>query len=134
MPGNVELTYRSECSRAGQNFQVWIWSSFTGTLLRAASRSKHADGTRCANDHPMRHSILVCAALALFSGLALAEDWTGRLLDASCYDQNKTAKPCDATSTTTAFVLDVNGKIYKLDATGNAKAAEAIKSRADRAE
>jgi hypothetical protein len=80
----------------------------------------------------MRQSILLSAALVLFSGLAFAEDWTGRLLDASCYDQNKTAKPCDATSSTTSFVLDVNGKIYKLDAAGNSKAVDAIKSRADR--
>lgn len=80
----------------------------------------------------MRQLYLVCAALAVFTGLAMAEDWTGRLLDASCYDQNKTAKPCDATSSTTSFVLDVNGKIYKLDAAGNSKAVDAIKNRADR--
>ncbi len=63
----------------------------------------------------------------------MAEDWTGRLLDASCYDQNKTSKPCDATGSTTSFMLDVNGKVYKLDAAGNSKAVDAIKSRADRA-
>lgn len=80
----------------------------------------------------MRQSILLCAVFALFSGLALAEDWTGKLLDASCYDQNKTAKPCDATASTTAFLLDVNGKVYKLDAAGNSKAVDAIKNRADR--
>jgi hypothetical protein len=82
----------------------------------------------------MRSLCSFCGIVAVFAGLAMAEDWTGKLMDAACYDQNKTAKPCDATSTTTQFVFDVNGKIYKLDATGNAKAAEAIKSRADRAE
>ena len=65
------------------------------------------------------------------AGLALAEDWTGRLVDASCHAQDKT-KPCDATSSTTSFLLDVNGKTYKLDAAGNSKAADAIKNRADR--
>jgi hypothetical protein len=80
----------------------------------------------------MRQLYLV-AALAAFSGLAFAEDWTGRLLDSSCYAQNKTAKPCDATSSTTAFLIDVNGKVYKLDAAGNAKALDALKNRADRA-
>jgi len=80
----------------------------------------------------MRQIYLV-AALAAFSGLAVAEDWTGRLLDSSCYDQNKTAKPCDATSSTTSFLLDVKGKVYKLDASGNAKAVDALKNRADRA-
>ena len=64
--------------------------------------------------------------------MAVAADWNGRLLDATCYAQNKTAKPCDATASTTSFMFDVNGKVYKLDAAGNAKAADAIKNRADR--
>jgi hypothetical protein len=64
--------------------------------------------------------------------MALAADMNGRLLDSTCYAQNKTAKPCDATSSSTSFMLDVNGKVYKLDAAGNAKAAAAIKNRADR--
>src|SRR4051794_38363904 len=80
----------------------------------------------------MRQLYLLGAALAAFTGLGLAEDLTGRLIDSSCYDQNKTAKPCDATGSTTAFMLDVNGKVYKLDAAGNAKAVDALKSRADR--
>jgi len=62
----------------------------------------------------------------------MAEDWTGKLMDASCYDQNKTAKPCDATASTTSFILDVNGKIYRLDSAGNAKAVDALRSHADR--
>jgi hypothetical protein len=39
---------------------------------------------------------------------------------------------CDATGTTTAFALAASGKIFKFDDAGNAKAAEALKSRADR--
>jgi hypothetical protein len=69
----------------------------------------------------------------MFAGFALAEDWTGRLIDASCYAQNKTAKPCDVSSSTTSFLFDVSGKVYKLDSAGSAKAADAIKNRADRA-
>jgi len=80
----------------------------------------------------MRKLYLLCASIFVFSGLALAEDWTGRLVDASCYAQNTTAKPCDASASTTSFMLDVAGKVYKLDAAGNAKAATAIKNRADR--
>jgi hypothetical protein len=80
----------------------------------------------------MRKLYLLCASISLTAGLALAEDWTGRLIDASCYAQNKTAKPCDASASTASFLLDVNGKVYKLDAAGNAKAAAAIKNRADR--
>ena len=80
----------------------------------------------------MRKLYLLGASFCLSTGLALAADWNGRLLDATCYAQNKTAKPCDATSSTTSFMFDVNGKVYKLDAAGNAKAADALKNRADR--
>jgi hypothetical protein len=78
-----------------------------------------------------RLTILLAMVLA-FTGLALAENFTGKLLDAACYDQEKGAKPCDATAATTTFAVNVSGKVYKLDDGGNAKAAEAIKSRADR--
>ena len=78
-----------------------------------------------------RLTILLAMALA-FTGLALADNWTGKLLDAACYDQAKGAKPCDATATTTTFAVNVSGRVFKLDDAGNAKAAEAIKSRADR--
>src|SRR5258707_15647159 len=84
-------------------------------------------------DNIMRRLTILFALVAAFMGLALAENWTGKLLDAACYDQEKGAKPCDATSTTAAFAVNVSGKVYKLDEAGNAKAAEAIKSRADRA-
>jgi hypothetical protein len=70
----------------------------------------------------------------VFSILAFAENFSGRLLDASCYDQQKTAAMCDATSKTTAFALEANGAVYKLDGGGNTKAATAIKSRADRSD
>jgi len=66
--------------------------------------------------------------------LALAENFSGRLLDESCYDKQKTAAGCDATSKTTSFSLDANGAVYKLDRAGNSKAATAIKSRADRSD
>jgi hypothetical protein len=80
----------------------------------------------------MRKLYLLCASISVTAGLALAEDWTGRLIDASCYAENKTAKPCDASGSTTSFLLDVNGKVYKLDAAGNSKATDALKNRADR--
>ena len=80
----------------------------------------------------MRKLYLLGASFCLSTGLTFAADWNGRLLDATCYAQNKTAKPCDATSSTTSFMFDVNGKVYKLDAAGNAKAADDLKNRADR--
>ena len=76
--------------------------------------------------------LTLTALIAVFSALALAETWTGRLIDSSCYEQHKSAMNCDANSATTAFALDVAGKIFTLDQTGNTKAAEALKSRADR--
>jgi len=82
----------------------------------------------------MRKLSLLCGLAAVFCVMALAENWTGKLMDAPCYDQHKTAKQCDATTSTTSFVFEVGGKIYKLDAAGNTKAAEAIRNRAERAE
>jgi hypothetical protein len=80
----------------------------------------------------MRRLLTIFGALALFSALALAESWTGQLLDASCYDQNKTAKGCDATGSSSTFAIAVSGKVYRLDDTGNSKAGEAIRNRANR--
>jgi hypothetical protein len=80
----------------------------------------------------MRRLLTVFGMLGVFSALALAESWTGPLLDASCYQQNKSAKGCDATSSSSAFAIAVSGKVYRLDDTGNTKAAEALKNRASR--
>jgi hypothetical protein len=66
--------------------------------------------------------------------LALADSWSGKLLDASCYDQQKKAAGCDASSKTTAFGIDVSGTFYKLDRAGNTKATAALKNRADRSD
>lgn len=72
--------------------------------------------------------------------MALADDWTGKLLDASCYDrqaqqknpQQESPDACMATSQTNQFALQASGHVYKLDAAGNAKAMTALKNRADR--
>jgi len=63
---------------------------------------------------------------------AFADDWSGKLIDATCSDQQQHEKTvsCDATAQTTVFALDVTGKIFKLDAGGNQKAATALKFRA----
>jgi hypothetical protein len=81
----------------------------------------------------MRRVLLVAAFSAVFSMLALAESWSGKLLDGSCYEHQKKVAACDATSATTAFALEASGTVYKLDAAGNSKASEALKNRADRA-
>jgi len=66
------------------------------------------------------------------AALALAETWTGRLVDASCVDQQKAVTACDPTSSTTTFAIVVSGQGYKFDEAGNTKAMDALKGRADR--
>jgi hypothetical protein len=87
----------------------------------------------CKRKRNMRRILTLCAVVAVFTTLALAESWTGKLVDASCAaDQQKAATTCDPTSSTTTFALVASGKIFNLDDAGNTKAAEAIKNRADR--
>lgn len=72
------------------------------------------------------------ACVTVFAGLCLAETFTGKLIDASCAEQQQSANACTPTASTTAYAIDVGGKMYKLDEEGNAKAADALKNRADR--
>lgn len=81
----------------------------------------------------MRKILSLLAFSSVFTMLAFADDFSGKLIDANCYSQQKKAATCQATSTTATFALDVSGKVYTLDAGGNAKAATAMKNRADRA-
>ena len=78
----------------------------------------------------MRKILTLGAFVAILSGLALAETYNGRLLDASCLEQQKNA--CDPTNTTVSFAMFLGGKVYRLDDAGNSKAVEALKNRADR--
>ena len=80
----------------------------------------------------MRRFVSTAALLGAFSMVALAESYSGKLLDASCYDQQKKASACDATSTTASFAIEAGGTVYKLDSAGNSKASAALKNRADR--
>jgi hypothetical protein len=76
----------------------------------------------------MRSIVKLAALTAICAAFACAESWSGRLLDASCVDQQKAAT-CDPTTATVAFAINVSGKVYKLDDVGNAKAVEAMKAR-----
>lgn len=83
----------------------------------------------------MRRILTLCAFVSIFTALAMAETWTGRLMDANCIDQQQKgagANACDPTSATTSFAIVVSGQTYKFDDAGNAKAADALKTRADR--
>lgn len=96
----------------------------------------------------MRFPILV-TTLCLAGGLASAATFTGRLMDADCYNQNRVAtneeghktyhsitKTCAPTSSTTSFAVRVTGNPYeeylgttiKLDDSGNTQAASEIES------
>ncbi len=82
----------------------------------------------------MRRIVSLIALGSAFSILGFAGNWSGNLLDATCYVAQKTAGSCMATSKTTAFaIIDNTGKFYKLDEKGNSLAASALKNRADRA-
>jgi len=80
----------------------------------------------------MRQLLALIALATGCVGVACAASFSGLLLDAGCYDQQKNAQACIANDNTIAFMLSVNGKVYQLDDTGNTKAAEAMKNRANR--
>jgi len=80
----------------------------------------------------MRKAFLALALSSAIPMVALAASWSGKLVDASCYEKQKSSVSCDPTSKTTAFGIDVSGMYYKLDRTGNSKAMSALKDRADR--
>jgi hypothetical protein len=85
------------------------------------------------------------SVLCLGSLLCLAETWSGKVVDAACKDQaaaapapapapeaqpsSPVANACDPTASTVAFGIQLpDGKVLKLDSTGNTKAAEAMKN------
>ena len=80
----------------------------------------------------MRKLVSVCGLLIVSSSLAFADDWQGRLVDASCYQQQKSSTACDPSSASTSFILFAADTPYALDGAGNQKAAAALKTRADR--
>lgn len=90
----------------------------------------------------MKKTLTLLGCTAAFSAFSMAADWSGTLVDHSCFerqnqqlkDEAKAADACAATGTSSSFGLAVGGKVYKLDAASNSKAAAALNSRADRTE
>ena len=88
----------------------------------------------------MKTLLLAAGSMILASTLACAESFTGTLVDQNCVQQQEKQQPqqpmsCTPTAATTSFAVTVQGKNYKLDDSGNKKAAEAFKkynSSADR--
>ena len=74
----------------------------------------------------MKRTAKFFVLLGVFSVLAFAESWNGRLVDAKCYEQSKSATTCDPTSSTTMFALMVSDKPFTLDETGNTKASDRL--------
>jgi hypothetical protein len=69
----------------------------------------------------------------LAAGLGLAETWTGKLVDATCAAKGESSAPhanqCAPTRSTKSFGIELpDGRVYKLDASGNTKASEAMKT------
>src|ERR1019366_7637330 len=80
-----------------------VWSTECSIIRKRHSRrvvSNPKGGTK-----GMRRSAKLFALLGVFSVLALAESWQGRLVDARCFEQSKSATTCDPTSSTTTFAL-----------------------------
>jgi hypothetical protein len=77
--------------------------------------------------------------LCLAAAFSYADSWTGKLIDAPCHDRSlqpgqskSSAESCVATTTTTSFAIETSdGKVYKLDASGNAKAASVLRGNPD---
>jgi 3-deoxy-D-arabino-heptulosonate 7-phosphate (DAHP) synthase len=81
-------------------------------------------------------------ALGVFAAMGYAESWTGKLIDAACHErsqqnpadskQKSELAACDASASTTSFAIETSdGKVYKLDASGNAKASTALRGNPD---
>ncbi len=77
-------------------------------------------------------SILIAALLT--AAVGLADSWNGKLVDQSCMERQQSGgastqpdqqNACAPSRTTTVFGVEMaDGRVLRLDSTGNAKAAE----------
>jgi hypothetical protein len=71
----------------------------------------------------MRKIMTVCAMLGAFSVLSLARPagntWSGTLVDRSCYQHKGVVSACAAKPTSSSYLLDSKGTMYKLDSATN---------------
>ena len=74
--------------------------------------------------------------LSLGAGMAYAENWTGKVLDATCYDAQKAttkshedlARACAPTVSTTEFAFQTSsGKVYRVG-TGSSELAADVRN------
>ena len=80
----------------------------------------------------MKILLMIGTVLCFGSSICFAESWTGKLVDSACVDrqggnppQQKTQNTCAPSRSTTNFaVRTADGRVLRLDSTGNVKAAE----------
>lgn len=81
----------------------------------------------------MQRTLTLIGLATIWTALAFGETFSGQLVDASCTaSKQQDQAACAPTSSTTVFAVNSGGKIYKLDNSGNSKAVDALKNRADR--
>ena len=80
----------------------------------------------------MRKLLTIGAMFAGLSGLAMAESWSGMLLDQGCAHHKDSTKSCIAKPSSAGYVLDVNGQQYKFDTKSNDMVRRVLESRRDR--
>jgi hypothetical protein len=110
-------------------------------MLAAGLLLRDRAGLPAQGDFQMKTIAKAVSVLCLGSVLCLAETWSGKVVDAACKDQAATpgvqsaqpnspvANACEPTASTVAFGIELqDGKVLKLDSTGNAKAADAMKN------
>jgi len=106
-------------------------------VLRSAGNTGQStvEGSNIAMKTIAKLGVVLCIA----AGVSYADSWTGKLLDAPCHDRSlqpgqakSSADSCAATATTSAFAIQTaDGKVFKLDASGNAKAATILRGNPD---
>ena len=81
----------------------------------------------------MKQLALILTILIMVAASAFAESWTGKLVDAVCKVSHEGDDPpmpaCAATAETHLFGIELSdAKMLALDAAGNEKASNAVKS------
>ncbi len=80
----------------------------------------------------MKHIAKLALLFSVTSAFCLADSWSGKLIDESCKAKSQASgekMACSATQATTVFGIELpDGKVLVLDASSNAKAADAIRN------
>ena len=81
----------------------------------------------------LKNLLSLCALFVAASVMCFAESWNGHLIDLNCHEQAQgKAAACTPTAKTTSFGLETSeGKVVKLDSTGNMKAMQMMKTSAN---